>query len=502
MDTNIRQVAVLPVQPKRRQDEWLETYLGRVVRANGVAKPWRHDLERIRAYVQTTANSQPEVTPKYGRQKLPAWAVLGRGAQIRYCPACLLECRYIRARWRLAAFEVCTIHGVRLKANLVEPAISAAYNRPGKWQIDQIPPEEIEAGSMCPLPLERVHVDAIWGTFERAVVGGETEVCQPLAWAILANRLLDVVVTAVRGPDYPQRDVPRAAHRAGWLARVGLAIAASPEGVLGFLLNLRQNAHRRAAATALRMIMGEEWRQQTLLSSLPLRHLHDRMIAAAPETQAPVCHGALARDHHPTNHVSLEKAEAIIGCQASLLYFLVREGFFESVKTLKYGRKHYTFIHRSEIETCRRWFSQCLSCEDLMSGLQIDRRGYWTLMDSQVLRPIRLGSRSWHRRQDVSALLCKLDEVARTFPNGSSGLYPLMGAWMHRRGRARTVLIQVVHEIFRGELPLYRKLDETGLRAYFVDVVSIERLRWLATAHQLRAEREASHAGQLCLLEG
>ncbi|WP_425218882.1 TniQ family protein [Ralstonia solanacearum] len=120
----------LPVRPQRKPDEWGETYLARLIRANGVKRPWRYDLDRIR---HSPLSERPVTAlPQYRDEKLPLWAMLGRGAQIRYCPACLHDEGYIRERWRLSPFEVCTIHNIRLKNDLVEPAISASYNRAGE----------------------------------------------------------------------------------------------------------------------------------------------------------------------------------------------------------------------------------------------------------------------------------------------------------------------------------------------------------------------------------
>lgn len=488
----------LPVRPQRKPDEWGETYLARLIRENGVKRPWRYDLDRIRR--SPLSERATTALPHYRDEKLPAWAMLGRGAQIRYCPACLHDANYIRERWRLSTFEVCTIHNIRLKNDLVEPAISASYNRPEKLKIDEVTPEQTWAGATCPLPVERAHVTAIWGAFEAAIEGVCADSNELLAWALLSEKILDAVVTSIRGVDYPSRDAVRATHRASWLHRIGKSIIPSREGVLRFVLNLEQSAHQRAAASCLRKLADEEAKEATLLSRLPLQWLRDRLIAASPEAHAGVSHGALPRDLHPTDHISLDRAEALIGCQASLLYFLVREGFFKSVHSIKKGRKQYTFIHRSDVEACRRWLSQCMSYEQVMSELKVDRRGYWTLLDSQLLRPIRLGYQSWHRREDVAALLTKLDQVARAFPRSDADLYPLMGEWMHRRGRSRAVLIQVLHEILLGDLPLYRKLSNDGLAAYFVDVVALERLRKLAIAHKARAVREPDDARQLCLL--
>ncbi|MCK7491574.1 MAG: hypothetical protein MZW92_07655 [Comamonadaceae bacterium] len=46
----------------------------------------------------------------------------------------------------------------------------------------------------------------------------------PLAWAMTVERLLDAVVTAVRGPDYPPLGMPRHEHRAAWLLKHGMSI--------------------------------------------------------------------------------------------------------------------------------------------------------------------------------------------------------------------------------------------------------------------------------------
>ncbi|MCT7296348.1 TniQ family protein [Ralstonia sp. CHL-2022] len=438
--------------------------------------------------------------PQYRGETLPSWAMLGPAAQIRYCPACLHDEVYIRERWRLSTFEVCTIHNIRLKNDLVEPAITASYNRPETWKIDEIKPEQMWSGAMCPLPVEQAHVTTIWGAFEAAIVGRCTDSNELLAWTLLSEKILDAVVTSIRGVDYPARDTVRATHRAGWLHKMGASISPSRTGVLQFILKLECGAHQRAAAGCLRKLADDEAREATLLSRLPLQWLHDRLIAASPESRAGVSHGALPRDLHPADHISLDRAETLIGCRASLLYFLVREGFFKSVHSMRHGRKQYTFIHRSDVESCRRWLSQCMSFEQAMSELKVDRRGYWALLDSQLLRPIRLGYQSWHRREDVAALLSKLDQVARVVPRSDADLYPLMGEWMHRRGRSRAVLIRVLLEILHGDLPLYRKLSNDGMAAYFVDVAALERLRKLSAAHKARAAREADDARQLCLL--
>ncbi|MFM0371058.1 hypothetical protein [Paraburkholderia aspalathi] len=211
--------------------------------------------------------------------------------------------------------------------------------------------------------------------------------------------------------------------------------------------------------------------------------------------------GALPRRQHPEDFVSLDRAEALIGCSPGILTHLVREKVFSSVRTVGHGRKKYVFIHQSEVEACRRWFSSLMSCEQVMAELQIDRRGYLVLLDAGHLRPLHIASRGWHNRQVVAALLNRLDGVARAFPERETSLQPLFGKWMFRRGRPRSILMQVVNEIVCGELPLFRKLDEPGVHAYYVNEATIERLRWLAGVSRRQSDQQSQFVGQLSLLD-
>lgn len=495
-------LSMLPIRPGMEKDEWTESYLGRVARANGLRRPWRDDLERIRVRIIHTPDTCNLGVPMYGGEPLPSWATLGRAAQIAYCPACLHEARYVRARWRLAQFEACTVHDLRLKPGLCEPAVTHLYKRPDKREVHDITDDEIWAGAECPLPLERAYSYAIWAEFEQAVTRSRPEdAIDPLAWALLSERLLDAVVTAVRGPGYPPKNVPRLGHRARWLFDAGLEISASHEGVLGFLLSLKVNAHRRAAATCLLSLVDEEVRQRTVLSRLPLQYLHDRLLAAAPEAQHLQNQGALPATLRPTGYVNLEQAEYLLGCSPGLLYFLMRERFFTKVEKIRFGRRQYVFIHRSEVDACRRWLSSCMTFEQVVETLQIDRPAYLALLDSGLLNPFELGSWRRYRREEILGLTSRLDSISHACPANAGHLEPLMGGWLRRRGRPRSLVTKILKEIVDGQLPLYRKPEERGLCAYYVDRSAIMRLRWLADVCHADRARATRCAGQLSLLD-
>lgn len=495
-------LGLLPIRPLANRDEWTETYLGRAARANGIKRPWRNDLEQLRELLPATRASKTDGVPQYGDLPMPDWAVVGRAAKIRYCPLCMSESFYIRARWRLPMLEVCTIHDVWLKDDLVEPAITAGYKHGGRHVLADAALDLVLSGVSCPLGIERDHSQLTWAAFEQAVVSNHVERAREhLAWALLIEKLLDAVAASIRGPDYPTKDSRRLAHRAWWLGKYGLAPAANREGVRDFVNKLVLPAHRRAAYSCLDALAKGERRRRTILSLLPLLSLRDRVMAAAPENAVVLSCGALPRRAHPSDYISLDRAETVIGCPESMLRLFVREKIFADVRTVPHGRKKYVFIAQNEVAQCRRWFRSIMSVEEVMNELRIDRRGYWALLDSGLLRPQTMVCRTWHRRSDIADLLRRLDESSRPYPEERLQVQPLIGPWMFRRGRARTALVQVLKEIIGGALPLFRSLEGTGLSAYFVDAVAIRRLRWLTGAAVSASMRKADAAYQLPLLE-
>lgn len=490
----------MPVRPARHIDEWDETYLGRVARAHGVVRPWRGDLERLRPAVLGVHDCCSDGAPAYAGEALPGWAVVGRSAQIRYCYACLLEKRYVRARWRLACFSVCTLHGVNLKGGLVEPAITTAYKHRGRRPVEDMTAEEAVDGATSPTPQGLRYARRVWGPFERAVscAAGDAEVSCALAWALLVERLVDASATALRGPDYPPRHVPRTEHRCWWLSKMGLAIAPNRNGVLSFLLGLSLSAHRRAALACLSRLMGDELRRRTVMSRLPLQELKDRLLAADPIPKAEST-GALPRAKHPAGCKSLEATETVLGCSPSLLYYLVQEHHFKGVQKIRFGRKQYVFIPDAEVERFRRFFASCMTFDELLQSLAIDRQAYWVLNDCALLNPVELGSWRRYRRQEVAALLTRLDDASRPMPASAKHIEPLMGPWLHMRRRVRPEIRTVLDELLAGRLPLYKNMERQGLQAYCVDYAAPARLRWLSEAHHAAQARQRTMATQRSL---
>ncbi|WP_193727758.1 TniQ family protein [Paraburkholderia franconis] len=492
--------ASLPVRPRRRPDEWTESYLGRVARAMGVKRPWRNDLDVLRRLLFPDPPSAAEGVPQYGHLPSPGWAVAGRAAKVRYCPACMAEAKYIRARWRMPYMEVCTVHHIRLKDDLVEPAFTGNYARPGRYVICDATVEQLWEGAVCPIYDELDHVMELWRPFEKAVVAGDEErAAEHLGWTLLVERLLDALATSIRGIDYPPKDIARLAHRASWSKKFGLSATPTKEAVVAMLDGLRLPAHRRAALRFLAYQIKEESRRRTCLSSLPLQTLHDRLMAAHPESLRIRGFGALPKPAHPAGHLSLEAAEATIGCPPGMLYELVRKGAFSNVQCIEHGRKRYKFIRYDEVLACRRWFSSLMSIDEILAHFGIDRVGYWFLLRMGILRPQNIACRAWFHRCDAQAFLAKLEDVSCAISDQSAHLFPLSHLWANRRGCSDGAFKDAFVDLVSGRRRLYKKLGEPGLSAFFLDAETLEGVRRASAAYKARALRALIVDRQLTL---
>src|SRR5471032_133070 len=132
MNTNTTPIA--PIRPTRKADEWIETHLVRIARANGLRYPSMSDIERLRA-IAVELGPRAESSEHDYLADLPTWAKKKAGSPIRYCPACFQEERFVRARWRLKGFEMCTKHNLHLKTGLVEPALCVTVNYPTRFSL-------------------------------------------------------------------------------------------------------------------------------------------------------------------------------------------------------------------------------------------------------------------------------------------------------------------------------------------------------------------------------
>lgn len=482
-----------PCRPKILPDEWVETYLLRLAKANGLRRPWKHDIDLFRPTLPCTAQSDPNGHPSWGIVTLPTWSVLGRGSKIRYCPACMAESKHIRERWRLASFEVCTIHNIRLKDDLIEPAFLTAYALGNRHVLADVTDEQLWAGAVCPMPLERGYVSHMWADFERSILDRDVErAVSKLPYTLLLERLLDTLAVARRGRAQPRSDAQRAMHRAAFAARYNFSITATFDGVRIFLDQIKEPLHRRTVLDCLRRLLLDEEVRPTCLSSVPIAELRDRLSLPVSERSAVGAGPAqlLSNRADRARHVSLKRATFLIGCRPRLLHHLVHHQYFRGLKVLARGMRRERFLPLHEVEACRRWYHSVRTPGAAMQELQIDKRSYCALVEANLLGSMKIDSRTWHRRSDINNLCRRLEDISQPYSAGNPSLRPLLGDWMFDTNTARSVLHDLLKDIFDGKFHVFRRLDALGISAYYVDHMVVDRLRLLRRNY--REKRKSS----------
>lgn len=479
---NLTPSSVPLCRPKILNDEWAETYLFRVARANGMDRPRLRDIDRFRATLAATASSKPDGYPTWTDLPLPRWSVVTRVNKIRYCPACMVQSRYIRSRWRLTGFEVCTLHFIRLKDDLVEPVLTRGYNEPGRYFLSEVTDEQLWAGAVCPMPSERQHVDRLWSKFERLILECDLpSAVEHLTHILFLEALLDAAIcTEPKRESFPT-EAPRSMRLASLADRYQYSLVVDLSGILDFFQQIDTKLHRARMLIRLHRMLRDEARRPTCLSRLPISSLRERLLMIGTKSAIEQTQGALCSHRRaPQGYVTFRKAVSLIGCSNGLLKDLAQKRFPRDIVTINQGENRCIYIPISAVEACRRWYASITTREEMMAELRISRNCYVLLNRSNLLRPISImGRTSYFDRTHLADLCRRLDNVSRPFTIDRSPLLPLFGTWLPCSGRYISVSLVMLMEIFDGKFPVFRQLESPGLSAYFIDSTALERLHQL-----------------------
>ena len=489
-------------RPSPMPDEWSETYLFRLARANGIYRPRLSDIDRIRPTLATTASTKPDGYPVWGEATLPRWSVVTRVNSIRYCPQCMAESRYIRSCWRLTHLEVCTVHAIRLKDDLAEPVMTRGYRQPDKRFITEVTDEQLWAGALCPMPGERRHIERLWSGLEQLLIDGKApEATEQLTCILFLEVLLDAIATAPDELGYHSAGIPRSTQIAELVERHQFLLTPNVGGIRNFLDQITGASHRNAVLARLRRMLIDEGRRQTCLSRLPIARLRRELLMSIRRDRTmPTC-GPLHPSHNvPCGYVSLEEAASLIGCSVRLLKHLIHNEIRHGARIVLHGMKRYTYLPPWTVEACRRWYASLVTPRQLLNELHIERRGYAALLSMDLLRPVVVDTYTFFRRADFTGLCRRLEDVSRPFPVEYAHLHPLFGEWMSWSNGIKAASLEVVRDAFSGKLPIFRTLDGLGLSAYFVDQSAVERLRQLKRRELARYRQRECSANQLSLL--
>lgn len=478
-------------------DEWPETYLVSLARAQGLRKPWGHDIDLIRSVLPWEKPSSDGVValgrarrpylegrPQYGSMPLPPWASVVRAMPLRYCPHCLVEKRYFRTRWRLSGFQACTAHGCLLKSDLVDRALTVNYTRKGLLQFKDANDERILSGVVSCSPRELAAVSMVWQPLEQMAQQSESPredetLGQTACWSVLLWRLLEEISRAHHKKVIKRPTMGPLAGVARLIEELGVVTAPSLDGMLALFAALRENIHVLAAKRFLDTLIVQEDRHPTALSTLPLTTLRQRLMSFAPVATPRTAYGEMAfrdlRAHAVNKSVLLEEL-APLGAGADVVDHWIRANLIPTTKLSREGMS-YTFVERTDVLQARRAMLSLIHARDFAAEHSLDWRTYKAIRDTSLLSTGALGLRGYLYRKEIVALTGQLELMSAPVHGASTLRWQLFCESTFHIAEQRSTFVAVVKAALRGQIQVYRDLSKPGLSAFSIGVDGIA---WLA----------------------
>ncbi|WP_254228582.1 hypothetical protein [Burkholderia gladioli] len=379
--------------------------------------------------------------------------------------------------------------------------MTLGYKQSDKYFLTEVTNEQLYEGAVCPMPVERRHYQRLWSGFERLIVDGQvSQAYAQLTCILFLEALFDAVAAGVDEVGYRQIDVPRSTRIAEIIEKKQLSFEPDLDGIRAFLREAT-GAPRLTVLSRLRRMLLEEPHRPTCLSKVPIEELRQRYFmsdwsdsTAAAHQYRPDCHGV------PDGYVKLREAASFIGCPYGVLKHLALNRLGSDARIVAYGMTYQTYLPWRTVKACRRWFASLVPLRQVQSRCHIEHRGYTALSAIGLLRPVTVDEYTFVRKSDVADVCRSLDSVSRPFATGGPLLYPLFGQWMSWHQRPMTASLALVNEALSGKLPVFKKLDDAGLSAYFVDQYAVEFLRKLRRIETARRRYKEKMPGQLSLL--
>lgn len=491
-------------------DEWPETYLASLARLNGVQRPWIYHLDAVSSALPgyQTGSASPstdlpasgrprEGWPRYGAVPLPRWSCVQRSALIRYCPICLLECKYIRTRWRLTGLPICTSHGCHLKANLVDPALSTDYKRPDRLHIVDASDDQLLEAAVCCMPDELQLVRNVWGPLEQATEASELPYADDslgtlAVWTMFTWQLL-VDVTRAHCREILKTSAEGSLSNILVLLRdLQVGITPSREGVVGFMRGFKQTVHYKAALRCIRRVMASEEKLVSAASQLQLQELHDVLIAAAPQVSGMTKAGELVFQEERKHSMSRNEVVNHLGLTDKAIDQWIKEGRFQRVDVRRIGAKRFIFLPREDVRRAKRYLNSLVYVEDFLEEHAVDWPTYYALRQVELIGPIQTGDRRYLARSEVDGLIAKLELMAAPLMELRGMRWPLFAQETVRLAASQSRYGELVKLALSGRVSVYRSLTAPGLSAF---LIGTDALAWLGSCSG-RARSRSAEGGQ------
>lgn len=500
-------IGLLPVRIPMRPDEWTETYLVALARAQGLGRPRASDVEQLRTILlpnMSVAVARPPLGPaswpctpalaQYGDKSLPSGAVFARSGPLRYCPFCLNESRYFRSRWRLTGLHACTVHGCHLKADLFEDALTHYLARRNRTNVVDAKPEQILGGTVLCTADELDAIKMVWEPMEKVAQTVSTvEERQRLdtlaCWSILLWNLLDVAASA-----HYQQILHQPTH--GELARVcrfvkdfQLAVEPSMQGLLTLFSSFTEDAHYRSAKRLIDALLERQVKEESVLADLPLRELGERIAALAPRILVPRPVGGTAlqgvRNQSVCKAALLERL-ASHGPGREAINRLFKRGLIPTTKLLCGGRD-FTLIDKSHAQRAKRVMLSLIHAREFMAEHDVDAITYEAIRHAALLKTGML--RAYLYRPEIASLVTRLELMCSPATDAQGPRWRVFCAATISAVGGRGLFCDFIHAAIQGRFRLFRDLSQPGLSAFSI---SIDALSWAVERRRaIHCERAA-----------
>jgi hypothetical protein len=352
----------LLVHPRILPDEWWDSYVVRVLQANGVQVTDEYFQRSLEARVLRAAGGEALASHqvghdgasgcmRFGVHTLPRWAVRGKFSAAQACLGCLDEVPYLRMRWRLRGAICCARHGLDLLT-----ACPVCRRRVLLWEVARrqckcgatLDSRSSSVARACDVELQcRLDGEVAPGLkFQPSSMdreAGERGDIADAGQTVALRAFLPELLTALASVRIGEG--PRTCKTAGqFVERLGAAPRLETDWVSELWRSLDSAAHLSQALTCVLKLLHEEQSATTALSTLPLWAWAEQLSELGASSERAERRGWIERGRLRAGLLPLTQIARRTGLGKAHLRAMVRRGEVEPTKTLLTGHKRVLLV--------------------------------------------------------------------------------------------------------------------------------------------------------------
>jgi hypothetical protein len=498
-----------------KADEWHDTYLVDVVQDHGIKRPSANDVNWIRSRTKTTKTTalrdpcQVRLVysgyPLYADVPAPDWGAYSRFGPTRYCPHCLIEDGYFRARWRLNGYQICSRHRCFIKRDLQLFLVPNGYTLKSGKTLSQMSEAELLGGAKYCTPDELMIHQAVWGDFEQLVCGAsptaiESEkIGSQAAWSILTWSLIDRVARINCSRLSRRTFVGPVEGIAEYFQSKNLTVLASRSGVLAFFQDLKEHPTYAGGMRHIQRIDRFERQRPSLVSKTNLEQLLQTILAARPEIGIRPTVGTKCFVRDDQRGMSVHQLSKVLGVSGVTAGKWARLGLIRTEDRSNVPHSRLRFVPPAEVRALLLLRRSLLTREEFCELHALDVDTGHMLYNGGALQTIDYARCRYITKESASNLMLRLELQCAPLDEQEPKLkWPLFGLEVKTAACQNSERMSLLNAAAAGEVRLFRSLNRPGLSSFFVGVDAMawlrRRVRHLRTKH-LRFAAESAAGG-------